>query len=242
MAQPLSVSRSRFTFGHALLASLVLMAAGVSTSHAFIRGDADASEQVDVGDAVYLLASLFDPGAPELPCADAGDTNDDGSIDVADAVYLLAALFQPGSAPIPAPWPDAGSDPTPDALPSCGLQGPLTVTTLSNGDESGHDTGAQIVITDAVTWADFWSEHSSEPQPQMDFDTEMVVVVMSVVDSFGITHFIDEIEVVGAEVEIRFTTVYPGVFLPDPSQPHHFVKCERTLATPVFIENVIALP
>lgn len=215
---------------------------GVSTSDAFIRGDADGSEQVDVGDAVYLLASLFDSGAPELPCADAGDTNDDGSVDVADAVFLLAALFQPGSQPIPAPWPDAGVDPTPDALPDCGVQGVLPFTTLSNGSESGHDTGVVTVITDAVAWADFWSEHSTAPQPQIDFLTEMVVVVLSAVDSIGITHDITEIEVIGSEVEIRYTSVFPGVFLPGPWQPHHIVKCAQTLATPVFVETVIALP
>lgn len=84
----------------------------------FRRGDVNGDGGIDVSDAVFLLASLFVPGSPTSPCADAADTNDDGTGDVSDAVFLLAALFVPGSADIPPPM-DCGTDPTMDPL-DCG--------------------------------------------------------------------------------------------------------------------------
>ena len=50
-----------------------------------------------------------------MDCEDAADTNDDGALDVSDVVSVLQFLFS-GSPSPPAPYPDAGSDPTPDLL------------------------------------------------------------------------------------------------------------------------------
>lgn len=69
----------------------------------FIRGDCNLDLGVNVADAVFLLSSLFVPGANPLGCRDAGDVNDDGGVNVADAVFLLSSLFVPGSVPIPFP-------------------------------------------------------------------------------------------------------------------------------------------
>lgn len=81
----------------------------------FERGDTNSDGSTDVSDAIFVLGSLFVPGAPAIECEDAADVNDDGGVDVADAVALLAALFVPGSTPIPPPT-SCGFDPTADSL------------------------------------------------------------------------------------------------------------------------------
>ena len=70
-------------------------------------------------DAVLLLQSLF-RGGGALACEDAADANDDGGLNVTDAVYVLAHLFLSGPAP-PDPFPEAGGDPTEDALGCSGV-------------------------------------------------------------------------------------------------------------------------
>ncbi len=80
----------------------------------FLRGDVNADTFVDVSDAVATLAWLF-RGSPSRPCADAADVDDDGAVTITDAVALLDFLFRLGPYPR-VPYPDAGSDPTIDAL------------------------------------------------------------------------------------------------------------------------------
>jgi len=81
----------------------------------FVRGDANLDSRIDVSDAVTVLRTLFQwPDAP-VRCADAADANDDGFTDVSDAVFIFDYLFRGGRVP-PAPFPEAGSDPTDDPL------------------------------------------------------------------------------------------------------------------------------
>lgn len=80
---------------------------------AFIRGDGNGDQELNVADAVFCLNYLFNSGTAD--CLDAIDTNDDGSTNIADAVALLNFLFSGGNAP-PPPYPNPGSDPTPDGL------------------------------------------------------------------------------------------------------------------------------
>ncbi|HVR76063.1 MAG TPA: FG-GAP-like repeat-containing protein [Planctomycetota bacterium] len=89
----------------------------------FRRGDADASGQLNLADAVFLLASLF-VGGEDPPCSSSADLNDSGTLDITDPIYILEFLFLGRAAP-PAPFDGCGPDPTPDALdcdafPSCG--------------------------------------------------------------------------------------------------------------------------
>jgi len=226
----------------ALVIGLALLLTVPARSSGFIRGDLDGGGVVDIADAVSLLATLFSPGAPPFDCADAADTNDDGVNDISDAIYLLAALFAPGSPPPPPPYPADGLDLTPDSLPPCGVQGLLPITTLSQGPVSGVMTSTFEIISDGVALVNFWSLHSSGPPPAVDFATEMVVVVLQPWSSTGVTYNIDEIEVIGSTIEVRYTAVYPGVLLLVPSQPHHVVRTTAVPGTPVFIETVIALP
>jgi hypothetical protein len=80
----------------------------------FLRGDADSSGVINITDAVFHLAALFQ-GGPPSPCDDAADANDDGQLDISDAVYDLAFLFT-GGPPPSSPFPLEGIDPTPDEL------------------------------------------------------------------------------------------------------------------------------
>jgi CubicO group peptidase (beta-lactamase class C family) len=64
-----------------------------------ICGDANSDEQVNVGDAVFLIAYVFNGGPGPVPnCA--GDANGDGDTNVGDAVYLIAYVFNGGPAPV----------------------------------------------------------------------------------------------------------------------------------------------
>lgn len=80
----------------------------------FLRGDANGDGKRDISDPIAHLDFLFRGGAAS-PCEDAADTNDDGRLDLSDAVMGLSFLFQ-GKPTLPAPFPGAGVDPTPDAL------------------------------------------------------------------------------------------------------------------------------
>ena len=222
-----------------LVAALSVFAA--TPASAFVRGDFDGGGDVNIADAISMLAMLFQTGAPPAPCADAADVNDDGALDISDPIFLLAALFQAGSLP-PPPFPADGVDPTADSLPPCSPGGLLPFTTIAQGPDSGLVTFLQSVILDAGEWSTFWSAHSSDPLPAVDFASEMVVVVMGTFNGFGVTYTIDEIEVVGGALEIRYTVVLPGVYLPEQIEPHHIVRTVRTLETPVFLETTIALP
>jgi len=64
-----------------------------------VCGDANGDGQVNVGDAVYVIAYVFKGGpAPNPVCA--GDANHDGQCNVGDAVYLIAYVFKGGPPPV----------------------------------------------------------------------------------------------------------------------------------------------
>jgi len=88
----------------------------------YLRGDCNTDGDLNVADAVFLLANLF-AGGPISTCVDGCDSNDDGLLDIADAVFELAFLFSGGAAP-PAPGVfSCGVDPTDDGL-DCLTPGP----------------------------------------------------------------------------------------------------------------------
>ena len=80
----------------------------------FRRGDANASGDVDIADAIFMLSHLFAHG-PAPTCEDSGDANDDGELNIADAVKILAHLFA-SAGPLPEPFGSCGIDPTNDEL------------------------------------------------------------------------------------------------------------------------------
>jgi hypothetical protein len=81
----------------------------------FTRGDANRDQDIDIGDPIAILQHLF--LGVRMSCLDAGDADDDGHNDLTDGIFLLTFLFQAGVKPSPpAPFPNPGSDPTPDGL------------------------------------------------------------------------------------------------------------------------------
>ncbi|MFN0060766.1 MAG: hypothetical protein ACKVX7_20110 [Planctomycetota bacterium] len=108
VAGPLSILFQPSVFNSTIVLSPVALS--------FLRGDSNRDLSFDLADAVATLTALFVFGTPPLACERAADTNDNGTVDVADAVYSLSALFVPGAPLPPAPFPNCGADPTPDAL------------------------------------------------------------------------------------------------------------------------------
>ncbi len=89
-----------------------------SPFNGFIRGNAFEDTVVDIND-VYFIINFLHFGGPAPACMDAADANDDGKVDDEDAAYLLAFLPpNQGPPPLP-PFPEAGTDLTPDSL-TCG--------------------------------------------------------------------------------------------------------------------------
>lgn len=84
----------------------------VEIAIAFIRGDVNRDEVLDVSDAIYAIAYFFNDG-PTPPCLDSADCNNDGVLNIADPIYLLNYLFSSGptpSAPFPFPGLDLDND------------------------------------------------------------------------------------------------------------------------------------
>ena len=77
----------------------------------FKRGDVDGN-----GMAATLTDLIACLDGPPFPCDDAADVNDDGILDSTDCEYLADYFSVPGHPPPPAPFPNCGTDPTPDAL------------------------------------------------------------------------------------------------------------------------------
>lgn len=62
-------------------------------------GDANGDGDVNVGDAVFMIAYIFNNGqAPAPACR--GDANGDGDGNVGDAVYIISYVFKGGPAPV----------------------------------------------------------------------------------------------------------------------------------------------
>ncbi len=65
---------------------------------AYICGDADGSEAVDIDDVVYVINYIFSGGPPPDPI-ESGDADCSGGIDIDDVVYLIEFIFGGGPAP-----------------------------------------------------------------------------------------------------------------------------------------------
>ncbi len=92
----------------------------------FMRGDVNADNGIDIGDAIFTLSYLFAEGTVPS-CPDAADVNDDGRLDIGDAVYLFQNLFALESDILPL-VEECRTDPTMDVLrcnafPPCEPQG-----------------------------------------------------------------------------------------------------------------------
>ncbi|MEZ5359358.1 MAG: M14 family zinc carboxypeptidase [Candidatus Zixiibacteriota bacterium] len=71
----------------------------VAFSQAFVCGDANGDEAVNIADAVFLVNYIFKGGTAPDP-VEAGDVNNDASSNIGDAVYLIQYVFNGGPAPV----------------------------------------------------------------------------------------------------------------------------------------------
>ncbi len=65
---------------------------------AYMRGDVNYDQQINLGDVVYLVSYLYRNGPVPLPYF-SGDVNGDAVINVADVIYLVNYLFRGGPPP-----------------------------------------------------------------------------------------------------------------------------------------------
>jgi hypothetical protein len=124
-----------------LVAALTAASPGVLRATDFVRGDANSDTRVSYSDIHYLLRFLFEGGSPP-ECLNAADANDDGRLQLSDAISIF--LAHADGRPIPSPFPNPGSDPTPneDAFVDCDDYG---------GGSPLADPGARIRILDVVS-------------------------------------------------------------------------------------------
>ncbi len=66
---------------------------------AFICGDANSDDAVNISDVVCIINYIFFPGAPPPEPLESGEANCDGSVNISDAVWLLNYIFLDGPAP-----------------------------------------------------------------------------------------------------------------------------------------------
>jgi hypothetical protein len=140
-----------------LAASLIfciLLGHSIQGADRFVRGRITGQGDLGLTDAIDILGYLFLDG-PGIECLDAADANDDGSIDISDAVRLLMFLFAQGD-PVPDPFPDCGTDPTPDSLgcrsyPACPQDLPTRVLFIGNSFTSTNDLPGRVgAVTESV--------------------------------------------------------------------------------------------
>jgi hypothetical protein len=74
----------------------------------YVCGDADGSDDVDIDDAVYLIAYIFS-GGPAPDPYESGDADCSGEVDIDDVVWLIAYIFTGGNDPC-----DTNGDDVPD--------------------------------------------------------------------------------------------------------------------------------
>ncbi len=65
---------------------------------AYMHGDANGDQVIDLADVVYLINYLYKDGPAPDPL-EAGDANCDSTVDLADIIYLINYLYKDGPAP-----------------------------------------------------------------------------------------------------------------------------------------------
>jgi hypothetical protein len=132
----------------------------------FVRGDFQQSGEVDIGDALRIMAFLYQEISPDDPCIAAADVDGDGSIQPVDAIRLFNYLFLTGEPP-GAPFPEPGLDPVPDSgRPGCAEYGPvapsgdpgIVLDVISKGEYMGAIVyPAMVRIAATVEGVEAWS-------------------------------------------------------------------------------------
>jgi hypothetical protein len=72
--------------------------AELTVEPAYLSGDANGDDGLDIDDAVYLIEFIFSGGAGPEPF-DSGDADCSGTVDIDDVVFLIAYIFASGPGP-----------------------------------------------------------------------------------------------------------------------------------------------
>ncbi|MDE0960404.1 MAG: hypothetical protein OSB09_06460 [Planctomycetota bacterium] len=73
---------------------------------AFVRGNCNGDQSVNIADGIWILNEMFQ-GGPAGTCAEACDANSDDFIDTADAIFVISYRLLSGPVPS-APFPECG--------------------------------------------------------------------------------------------------------------------------------------
>lgn len=71
----------------------------VGMDTAWACGDADGSGSFSIGDATFLISTIFTGGPSPCPDGGLGDVNCDGKLSIGDVTHIIAAIFSGGPAP-----------------------------------------------------------------------------------------------------------------------------------------------
>ncbi len=92
---------------------LVLSCSSLSLAEPLRRGDVNLDGQVDLGDIVGILKSLY--GSESTACPQAADANVDGRLDLADAIRISQQVFLESDEIVPSGDEPADDEPNPCA-------------------------------------------------------------------------------------------------------------------------------
>jgi hypothetical protein len=145
-----------------------------------------------------------------------------GSIRPSDDPEAIAPAPSPApSPPVVDPEPAAAPSPSPPVEPPAGpaardtaagqAASEVEIRRIGRWISSGIKGARQLVIRDAVTWSQFWSELGAGVRPQVDFGRDLVIAVASGERSSG-GHEIEVQRVTrsGGELRIEVLMTAPG--------------------------------
>jgi hypothetical protein len=145
-----------------------------------------------------------------------------GSIRPSDDPEAIAPAPSPApSPPVVDPEPAPAPSPTPPAEPPAGpaardtasgqTASEVEIRRIGRWIGSGIKGARQLVIRDAATWSQFWSELGAGVRPQVDFGRDLVIAVASGERSSG-GHDIEVQKVTrsGGELRIEVLRTAPG--------------------------------
>jgi hypothetical protein len=122
-------------------------------------------------------------------------------------------VVDPEPAAAPSPTPPVEPDGPPAATDTAAGQAPseVEIRRIGRWIGSGIKGARQLVIRDAATWSQFWSELGAGVQPEVDFSRDLVIAVASGERSSG-GHDIEVQKVTrtGGELRIEVLRTAPG--------------------------------